>query len=108
MMATPEDSAPAVGEAPRAPAQPRPRQQPGRARTWLKRIAAVLALLGLAVLVAAFLVVRHYEADLPSTAELKSYHPPQVTRILARDGTVLGELFVERRTLVPIADIPVR
>ena len=38
---------------------------------------------------------------LPSIAELKRYHPPQVTRVLARDGTVLGEIFVERRTVVP-------
>src|SRR5262249_51383674 len=53
-----------------------------------------------------FFMIRHYEADLPSTHELKNYHPPQVTRVLARDGTLLGELFTERRTLVGIASIP--
>jgi penicillin-binding protein 1A len=52
-------------------------------------------------------VVRHFEADLPSVADLKSnYHPPQVTRVLARDGTPLAELFTERRTVVSIGSLP--
>ena len=29
------------------------------------------------------------------------YQPAQVTRVLARDGTVLASLFVERRTVIP-------
>jgi len=55
---------------------------------------------------ALWLVLRHYEKDLPSTRDLKNYRPPQVTRVLARDGTLLAELFVERRTVVPIERIP--
>ena len=55
---------------------------------------------------AAWLLVRHFEADLPSVDELKTYQAPQVTRVLARDGTVLAELFTERRTVVPIASLP--
>ncbi|MEO7327070.1 MAG: PBP1A family penicillin-binding protein, partial [Minicystis sp.] len=55
---------------------------------------------------AGYLVLRHYEADLPSSRSLKSYNPLQVTRVLARDGQLLGELFVERRTLVGIETIP--
>ncbi|MCU0694580.1 MAG: PBP1A family penicillin-binding protein, partial [Polyangiaceae bacterium] len=35
-----------------------------------------------------------------------AYHPPQITRVLARDGTILAELFTERRTVVPIATLP--
>ena len=59
-----------------------------------------------AMLVAVLLVVRHYEADLPSVADLKgNYNPPQVTRVLARDGTLLAELFTERRTVIPIATL---
>lgn len=75
---------------------------------WIKRILLFTLALLAAGVAAAALVIRHYEADLPSTAEIKDYNPPQVTRILARDGTVLGELFVERRTLVPIEAIPVQ
>jgi penicillin-binding protein 1A len=69
---------------------------------WVKRlIVATLALVGLAV-IALLLVLRHYERDLPSTAELRHYAPPQVTRVLARDGSPLGEVFSERRTVVGI------
>ncbi|HSO00508.1 MAG TPA: transglycosylase domain-containing protein, partial [Candidatus Nanopelagicales bacterium] len=66
---------------------------------------ALVALAALGV-VAVALGIKHYEADLPSTAELKNYRPPQVTRILARDGTLIGELFKERRTIVRIDEIP--
>ena len=73
---------------------------------WVRRVGAAL-LIGLSVLsLSVALVIRHYEQDLPSTSELKHYRPPQVTRVLAHDGTLLGELFVERRTVVPIESIP--
>lgn len=68
-----------------------------------------LALVALAVLGAAavFLVVRHYEAKLPSVEQLKrGYQPAQVTRVLARDGSLLGSVFTERRTVVAFADVP--
>jgi penicillin-binding protein 1A len=56
---------------------------------------------------ATYWTIRHYEADLPGIGDLRgNYHPPQVTRVLARDGTLLAELFVERRTVVPIASLP--
>jgi penicillin-binding protein 1A len=82
--------------------------RPSRRRLliWLKWAALAALLLASAGVLTVVLVIRHYEADLPSVTELKSYRPPQVTRVLARDGTVLGELFVERRTLVPIEAIP--
>src|SRR5690606_12901343 len=68
------------------------------------QVGLALALLGI---IAVFFVVRHYEANLPSVEQLKAgYDPPQVTRVLARDGTVLANLFTERRTVVPFADIP--
>jgi penicillin-binding protein 1A len=75
---------------------------------WAKRIGIALGVLAVAAVVGVVLVIRHYQAGLPSTAELKSYHPPQVTRVLARDGTVLGEVFVERRTLVRFDNVPVQ
>lgn len=39
-------------------------------------------------------------------AAIRDYRPPQVTRIVARDGVVIGEIFTERRTLIPYEDIP--
>src|SRR5687768_227945 len=73
---------------------------------WTRRVLmALVALFGLGALGLAALL-DHYEDDLPSTTDLKNYRPPQVTRVLARDGTLLAELFVERRTVVPIDEIP--
>ncbi len=76
-------------------------------KRWSIRIlvgSLVLAVLGF---VAGWLLVRHYEADLPSVAELeRGYRPSQVTRVLARDGTTIGELFTERRTIVRVEDLP--
>lgn len=79
-------------------------------RPW-KRIVkwAALASLLAAVLafVAIFFVVRHYAADLPSVETLKAgYNPPQITRIVARDDTLLAADFTERRTVVPFDQIP--
>ncbi|HEY3821888.1 MAG TPA: PBP1A family penicillin-binding protein [Polyangiaceae bacterium] len=73
---------------------------------WTKRLAVaslVLAVVGAAGL---WWMVRHYEAGLPSVADLKTYQAPQVTRVLARDGTVLAELFTQRRTVVSIDALP--
>jgi penicillin-binding protein 1A len=67
-------------------------------------LAALGALVTAALVVV--LVIRHYQAGLPSVAELKEYHPPEVTRVLARDGSVLASIFVERRTVVPFTEIP--
>ncbi|HEV3031181.1 MAG TPA: transglycosylase domain-containing protein, partial [Polyangia bacterium] len=69
-------------------------------------MALATGVLALAGAIAAWLVVRHYEADLPSVNELRTYQAPQVTRVLARDGTLLAELFTQRRTVVPIASLP--
>lgn len=73
---------------------------------WLVRTVVVLLVLaGLSMAGIAF-AVRHFEKGLPTTTEVKRYSPPQVTRVLARDGTLLGEHFVERRTVVKLADVP--
>jgi len=96
------DAQPSPPEAPKKVALP-PRR---RLILWAKRIGVVLLGLLIAGVVAVFLVIRHYEADLPEVRGLKDYSPPQVTRVLARDGQLLGEFFVERRTLVPIDEIP--
>jgi penicillin-binding protein 1A len=74
---------------------------------WMKRLAIAGAVLLVAALLGAWLLIRHYEADLPSVAELeRGYHPSQVTRVVARDGTLLAEIFTERRTVVSIDELP--
>jgi penicillin-binding protein 1A len=75
---------------------------------WTKRMMVLLLVLTALASLGVFFVIRHYEADLPSTEEIKGgkYRPPQVTRVLARDGTMLAELFTERRTVVSIDTLP--
>src|SRR5262245_66278712 len=89
----------------------------GRTRGWLEANPQVLralkitgfAIVGAAILalVAVAIVVDRYSEDLPSVEQLKSgYNPPQLTRVLARDGAVLADLFTERRTVVTFSEVP--
>jgi penicillin-binding protein 1A len=73
---------------------------------WGKRALIAGAALFVVGAITLWLVVRHYEAGLPSVTELEHYQAPQVTRVLARDGTVLAELFTQRRTDVHIGSLP--
>lgn len=92
------------------PAAPEPDPKPTRGELalriakWTGIALGALAVLGALTVV---LVIRHYEAGLPSVADLKrGYDPPQVTRILARDGSLLASIFTERRTVIPFSEVP--
>src|SRR5690606_6128607 len=75
------------------PSQPLPWK---KAAIWSSILVLVGALGGALSIV---LTVQHFSSDLPDVHELeKGYAPPQVTRILARDGTLLANVFTERRT----------
>ena len=73
---------------------------------WARGVLFTLLILSGLGMAAVALMIRNYERGLPATQDLKKYQPPQVTRILARDGTLLGEDFVERRTVVELNAIP--
>ncbi len=78
-----------------------------RLAVWLGRLAKLGLLSLLLGALAGWLLLRKVERDLGDIHGLRDrYKPAQVTRVLARDGSVLAELFVERRTLVSIKDIP--
>jgi penicillin-binding protein 1A len=75
--------------------------------TWGKGLGLGAGALLLSGAIAVWLVVGHAEAGLPSVSELRTYQPPQVTRVLARDGTtVLAELYTQRRTVVSVQSLP--
>lgn len=85
--------------------------QPPRMAARLWRVAKVLLVVAVGLVFAAvtavYFVVEHYSEDLPSVEQLKKgYEPPQITRIFARDNTLLGSVFTERRTVVPFAQVP--
>src|SRR5262249_14190343 len=51
-------------------------------------------------------VVYGSDPDLPRIDHVADYHPKVVTKILSADGELIGELFEERRTVVPHEQIP--
>ncbi len=84
------------------------RKKPGAASAgrWLKRIALLVVgtvVLGGVALAGLFLF---YARDLPSLQAIREFQPKQMMRVLDRNGQVIGELGEERRTLVPLAEIP--
>ncbi|MCC6332565.1 MAG: PBP1A family penicillin-binding protein [Myxococcales bacterium] len=73
---------------------------------WLKRLgllAVAGVVLAVVVSVGAFLV---FSRDLPSVEELKTWRPPQVTKVTCRDGSTCAEFYVQRRTWVDVAKAP--
>jgi penicillin-binding protein 1A len=43
---------------------------------------------------------------LPKVDRLADYRPPIVTQVFGDDGSLVGEFYLERRTVVPVAKIP--
>ena len=74
---------------------------------WLRRLVGWTAV---AVLLAGgavgWVLYREITKDLPPVEQLARYKPPVTTRIYSDDGTLIGEFFVERRYLVPLAAVP--
>jgi penicillin-binding protein 1A len=99
-----QEEPPPDGSAPPTAKKRTPREKWLLALRWVGLgLLTLLIAAGLTVV----LVIDHYERELPSVAELKrGYDPPQVTRVLARDGSLLASLFVERRTVIPFSEIP--
>jgi penicillin-binding protein 1A len=67
---------------------------------WLFVLGTIGVVLGVATL------VWYYGRDLPSVDSLRNYAPPQVTRILDREGRLIDEIYTERRTVVPLTRVP--
>src|SRR5688572_28958958 len=47
-----------------------------------------------------------YSDDLPEVSALDSYAPSTITRVLGKNGQLVGEFAVERRTVIHYNDIP--
>src|SRR5215510_5093630 len=72
----------------------------------LSGVLGLLSNLGLFGVVAVLLAVNKFSAELPDYQQLKEYHPPLVTRVLAGDGRLLAEYAIEKRVFVPSTAIP--
>ena len=75
-------------------------------RKWLRRLFIATLVLGGSGLLGVVGLFWYYGRDLPDVASLRDYQPPQTTRIVDRNGELLGEVFSERRTVVPMDRIP--
>ena len=80
--------------------------RPRGAWAWARLVVVVIAGLFFLGAVFAFGVLTYYGSDLPTVESLRSYQPPQTSRVLDRHGEVLGEMFTERRTVIPMERIP--
>jgi penicillin-binding protein 1A len=69
-------------------------------------IAAGTAAVGVLGLTVAGGAYWHYSQDLPTVEVLRAYQPPTVTVVTDTKGEILGEIFDQRRYVVPIDDIP--
>ncbi len=66
-------------------------------------------LIGMALVVGALLALggyAYFSRDLPSVSALRDYRPPQTTRVYDRNKNVIGEIFAERRTVIPMSEVP--
>ncbi len=88
-------------DSPATPSAPRPAPRWRRPLLWAG--ACVLALLMLLGVAAAFIY-----PSLPSLDKLTDYQPKQPLRIYTSDGVLIGEFGAERRTYLPLKDIPKR
>ncbi len=80
----------------------RKRRKPAAAPIWPKLIGA--ALVAGALLVPG--TYAYFSRDLPSVSSLRDYKPPQTTRVFDRNKKVIGEIFAERRTVIPMSQVP--
>jgi penicillin-binding protein 1A len=89
--------------------QPPPHRQPRRRKSGLLRIIVVTALSLAGIL---FLIgvgyVAYLMATLPKVDRLADYKPPIVSQVFSDDGSLIGEFYLERRTVVPVDKIPRR
>ncbi len=70
---------------------------------WLFVTSLFVGILGLCTLLGGYL---YFASGLPDYRSLEDYRPPQVSRILAADGSLLGEIYHQRRSLVQRDQIP--
>jgi penicillin-binding protein 1A len=86
---------------------PRQRGKGGGVGRFFRVITLVLlfgAMIGAGVIAG---LVASYSRNLPDINRMADYQPSRSTRVFARDGTQLANLYTENRIWIPIAQIPV-
>ena len=87
-----------------------PLPPPPPRRSWRWWQISLLGL-GVAVLIGGLTVgglLWHFSKDLPALEQLGTYQPSLVTQVYSIDQRLIGQFFIERRILTPVAEIPER
>lgn len=71
----------------------------------LKLMMISLLVVGALGVLSVYLVLSYFGHDLPDFRSLNDYRPPQMSRVLDRQGVQLGRFFEVRRTIVPFTEI---
>ena len=85
-----------------------PFRQPPPRRSWRWWQISLLGL-GAAVLIGGLAVggvIWYLSKDLPALEQLGTYQPSLVTQVYSIDQRLIGQFFIERRILTPVAQIP--
>ena len=77
-----------------------------RWRRWIRRFGIAALFVAAALLGTTAGVLFAFADDLPQISALDDYSPGIITRVLGRDGAVVGEFATERRQIVAFEDIP--
>ena len=75
-------------------------------KIWTRRAAwtgVALSLLGIAAVIAGYLYISR---EIPTFDSIRDYHPFVASKVVAADGAVVGQFYRERRTVVPMDQIP--
>jgi penicillin-binding protein 1A len=83
------------------------RRLPRRQGGGLARAVMITALTGAGIAGIAMAAYFFYLlATLPKVDRLADYNPPIVSQVLGEDGSLVGEFYLERRTVVPVDKVP--
>lgn len=74
--------------------------------TWWKKVLTGCVLFSLIGIIGMILIVKHVKSTLPKLITIQDYEPRLVTQVYDRNGKKSGELYRERRILLPYDKIP--
>ena len=80
----------------------------GKRKSVFSKIALTLCLIGLAVFIVGTAAFTHYIFEgLPPIYEMEEYTPSLTTKVFDRNNILIHEFSIEKRSMVPLEEIPV-
>jgi len=75
---------------------------------WIKKFLLFVVLVGLALsIIGGALFMRYIFSGLPPVYEMEEYTPSLTTKVFDRNNELIHEFSIEKRSMIPLADIPV-